>query len=210
MSSIKTSITEMFKIGPGPSSSHTLGPMRAGLHFRSFISKLPETILSTVTNIQVELYGSLSLTGRGHRTDRAIIAGLLGEKPEICEPDLLSGLLTNENDLYIIQFNNTKIPISRKNIIFSKENDSLEYQNTMHLCLMSNDRKIIERIYYSVGGGSIEIKDEKEKHTNKDVIFNYSNMEELKTNIKINDLELSEIILANEEKLTGKTRNEIF
>src|SRR5690349_883537 len=79
-----TSIFELFKIGIGPSSSHTVGPMRAA---RQFIQELNSSgRLSGVHKIKVDLFGSLALTGKGHGTDRAIILGLSGEVPDQVEP----------------------------------------------------------------------------------------------------------------------------
>ena len=81
------SLTELFTIGIGPSSSHTVGPMRAARAFAEMIVEdghEPE-------RIRCDLYGSLSLTGRGHRTDAAVLLGLSGERPETVEPDAVRG-----------------------------------------------------------------------------------------------------------------------
>src|ERR1700754_976416 len=81
---MKTSIFEIFKIGIGPSSSHTVGPMRAG---RDFVSRLESAgNLARTSRITTDLYGSLALTGKGHGTDRAIMLGLLGEVPDKVDP----------------------------------------------------------------------------------------------------------------------------
>src|SRR6516162_7911370 len=82
---MKTSIFDLFKIGIGPSSSHTVGPMRAA---REFVSRLnEEQILPLVTRVKAELYGSLALTGIGHGTDRAVLLGLSGELPDRVDPE---------------------------------------------------------------------------------------------------------------------------
>ena len=78
-----TAIDEFFKMGPGPSSSHTMGPMRITYDFYQRISKLPEADLKRATDLKVHLFGSLSATGKGHGTDRAALAGLLGKAPAI-------------------------------------------------------------------------------------------------------------------------------
>ncbi|MCV5735744.1 L-serine ammonia-lyase, partial [Escherichia coli] len=72
------SIFDIFKVGVGPSSSHTNGPMLAGFHFTQLLSDS----MAKVHRVQVDLYGSLSLTGRGHHTDRATVLGLMGNKPD--------------------------------------------------------------------------------------------------------------------------------
>ena len=79
------SVFEIFKIGIGPSSSHTVGPMRAA---RTFLLELTEIgLLRETARVQCDLFGSLALTGRGHGTDRAVMLGLEGEEPDRVEPD---------------------------------------------------------------------------------------------------------------------------
>jgi L-serine dehydratase len=90
---IKTSIFELFKIGPGPSSSHTIGPMKAAFDFLQRANASSEIKQLDIENIMIHLYGSLSATGKGHGTDRAVIAGLLGWQPETCQPDNFTELL---------------------------------------------------------------------------------------------------------------------
>ena len=78
MTPITTSLFSLFKIGPGPSNSHTIGPMKAGLLFVEACEALPREILAQACRIRVRLFGSLSATGEGHGTDTAILAGLMG------------------------------------------------------------------------------------------------------------------------------------
>ena len=92
MSVITTSVFELLKIGPGPSSSHTIGPMNAGHDFYLMMRNLPQEQQAAAVSLQVLLYGSLAATGRGHGTDRAIVAGLLGKTPEDCPPDFLDSI----------------------------------------------------------------------------------------------------------------------
>src|ERR1700730_4203652 len=82
-----TSLFDVFKIGIGPSSSHTVGPMRAAYRFLIQLSK--DGLLSRVSRVRVELYGSLALTGKGHGTDRGILLGLMGHQPETVEPGVV-------------------------------------------------------------------------------------------------------------------------
>ena len=80
-----TSVFDLFKIGVGPSSSHTMGPMTAAC---SFVERLrADGLLDQVARVGVDLYGSLALTGKGHATDRAILLGLSGERPDRIDPD---------------------------------------------------------------------------------------------------------------------------
>lgn len=75
---ITTSVFDLFKVGPGPSSSHTIGPMKAAFDFRQRVGQLTEPEQQRADSLHVYLYGSLSATGKGHGTDRAVVAGLLG------------------------------------------------------------------------------------------------------------------------------------
>src|SRR5262249_46734759 len=84
---VRTSIFEIFKVGIGPSSSHTMGPMRAAADFARGLETRGE--LARVDRVQAELYGSLALTGHGHGTDRAILLGLSGELPDLIEPETI-------------------------------------------------------------------------------------------------------------------------
>ena len=81
---MKHSLFELFKVGIGPSSSHTMGPMRAALRFAGELEAAALT--SQTASIQVDLYGSLALTGHGHGTDRAVLLGLSGQTPEGIDP----------------------------------------------------------------------------------------------------------------------------
>ena len=93
---IDTSIFELFEIGPGPSSSHTIGPMKAAFNFLKELKALPENIKKEIIGIDVFLYGSLSMTGLGHNTHKAVLAGLLGFLPETIDPDFFKSLFLNQ------------------------------------------------------------------------------------------------------------------
>src|SRR4051812_2218596 len=83
---VMTTIDEFYKIGPGPSSSHTIGPMRITYDFYQRAIKLPQSELDKATALRVNLYGSLSATGKGHGTERAALAGLIGHEPATIDP----------------------------------------------------------------------------------------------------------------------------
>src|SRR5450432_1037689 len=85
---MKTSLFDLFKIGIGPSSSHTVGPMKAARRFSLALNGYP-----SIERVRVELYGSLALTGRGHGTDRAILLGLSGEQPDQVDPAAVEGIV---------------------------------------------------------------------------------------------------------------------
>ncbi|TBL36378.1 L-serine ammonia-lyase, partial [Klebsiella oxytoca] len=85
------SVFDMFKVGIGPSSSHTVGPMKAG---KEFVDDLvSQDLIASVTRVAVDVYGSLSLTGKGHHTDIAIIMGLAGNAPATVDIDSIPGFI---------------------------------------------------------------------------------------------------------------------
>ena len=103
------SVFDMLKIGVGPSSSHTLGPWRAAERFLSELRA--ENILQKVIRVKVDLYGSLSLTGKGHATDLAVMLGLSGQDPEYIPVQDIAGIIkTIENDNEIKLGNEHLIP----------------------------------------------------------------------------------------------------
>ena len=92
---IMTTIDEFYKVGPGPSSSHTIGPMRITYDFYQRCLKLPKEQLDAATALKVHLFGSLSATGKGHGTERASLAGIVGKEPATVEPEFLDGLASD-------------------------------------------------------------------------------------------------------------------
>ncbi len=138
MNQLDDSVLDIFKIGPGPSSSHTIGPMRMA---NDFTARSPDA-----RHIEVDFYGSMALTGRGHGSDRAVIAGLLGERPETCDIARLNALSLDEHD----RFESGGWDIK---FCFHNESHSFPYANTVVLRDIDTGQ---EQIYYSVGGGFIE------------------------------------------------------
>ena len=153
---MKTSVFEIFKIGIGPSSSHTVGPMRAS---RDFVGRLANSDrLGDVARLATELYGSLALTGRGHATDRALLLGLLGESPDEVDPNKIEELVAGVRATGILKL------LRRHSIKFEEPNDLVfrttetlsAHSNGMRFTAYSPDGSIIDtQIYYSVGGGFI-------------------------------------------------------
>ena len=148
------SALDLFTIGIGPSSSHTVGPMRAALLFAEALRA--EGKLSLTSRVSVKLYGSLGATGPGHGTTNAIVAGLEGQTPETCNPD----------DVLIAwdkAVNSSVIHLLDKEISFSEKDFS--FQPLIHLPKHSNGLKLqahdehgqslLEQTYYSVGGGFV-------------------------------------------------------
>ena len=147
------SVFDMFKIGVGPSSSHTLGPWRAS---QEWISKLKKTQVFLLTdNIKVDLYGSLSLTGKGHATDYAILLGLSGADPEYVPIKDIDGIINSIKETNLLYLNNEKmISFSIDNINFNKEFLPLN-PNGLTFTAFKDGEIISKETYYSIGGGFI-------------------------------------------------------
>ncbi|MDI9881417.1 L-serine ammonia-lyase [Flectobacillus longus] len=206
---ITTSIFDLFKIGPGPSSSHTIGPMKASYDFLKELNALSPNQIDASLQIQIHLYGSLSATGKGHGTDRAVIAGLLGWTPETCDPVLFSTLLKDTTEQYPVKVHEIEIPISAESIVFEKGKYDSPYANTMVLKLLRAEQVVLQHEYYSVGGGFIYRKGQKVTTSTLTPAYPYTNMKELKAQLQSNGLTLSELMYANEIALTGASRKEI-
>jgi L-serine dehydratase len=147
------SVFDMLKIGVGPSSSHTLGPWRAA---QEWISKLKQAeFFLAVDAIKVDLYGSLSLTGKGHATDYAILLGLSGTDPEYIPIEDIDGIINSIKETSLLYLNNEKmISFSTENIKFNKEFLPLN-PNGMTFTAFKNEAIISKETYYSIGGGFI-------------------------------------------------------
>ena len=144
------SIFDIYKIGVGPSSSHTLGPWKAGLDFREQISE------KTIDRLEIWLYGSLSKTGKGHATDKAVQLGLLGHEPETIKTELITQYLADVKKNRILSFNQNSIPFDPdQDIIFFNE-ERPEHPNTMEIKAYLNKGLIYEETYLSLGGGFIK------------------------------------------------------
>src|SRR5262245_54105807 len=100
---VMTVVDEFYKVGPGPSSSHTIGPMRITYDFYQRCTKLPADQLSKATGLKVHLFGSLSATGKGHGTERAALAGLLGKEPATVDPLFLDAMKEKPNQSYPVK-----------------------------------------------------------------------------------------------------------
>jgi L-serine dehydratase len=149
-------VFDLFKIGIGPSSSHTVGPMKAS---RLFLERVEaEHGLQAVSRVKAEAYGSLALTGSGHATDKALVWGLAGEAPETADPDALPGIIE------AVQNSGTISLLGRHPIGFDPETD-LILNGKMRLPFHSNAMKfsafradgesLSEQIWYSIGGGFV-------------------------------------------------------
>ena len=146
------SVFDLFKIGIGPSSSHTVGPMVAARRFLESCAPLDD-----VTGVTAELYGSLALTGVGHATDKAVILGLMGETPQGVVPAHVDQLLAAaEAQGQLALLGTHAVPFRRGvNLVFHMAESLAEHPNGMRFTLSRSDGTAVSKVYYSVGGGFI-------------------------------------------------------
>lgn len=153
---VPVSLFQLFSIGIGPSSSHTVGPMRAA---RSFAMDLADKgLLFHVGSMTIELFGSLAMTGKGHATDMAVLLGLLGETPEAVDPNEIAlkiSLIEQEKRLSLLNCHSI-IFDSEKDLLFCKGKRLSYHSNALRLKAYSGTSELLfSDIYYSVGGGFI-------------------------------------------------------
>jgi L-serine dehydratase len=206
---VMTAIDEFFKMGPGPSSSHTMGPMRIAYDAYQRISKLPEDQLKRATALKIHLYGSLSATGKGHGTDRAALAGLLGQAPATCAPSFLDGLAQRPGEAHPLKLGPATLNLTLKDVIFDDTKGQYPHANTMRVFLLAGKDPLWEQEYYSVGGGFIEWKGYKPPEKGKPK-YPYSTMQELMRHLENNKITLPQLMLANEMAITGKSEKQVW
>ena len=202
------SIFDMLKIGVGPSSSHTLGPWRAA---QQWISKLKESsCFLLVDEIKVDLYGSLSLTGRGHATDSAILLGLSGADPEFIPIEEIDTIIAAVKDTSLLYLNNEKmISFSIDKIQFNKE--FLPFNpNGMTFTAFQNKELISKETYYSIGGGFIIQEDDslvdEIEVTKQNFPYPINRARQLERYCEQENLAISEIVLQNELVLNAPAK----
>jgi len=205
---IITTIDEFYKVGPGPSSSHTIGPMRITYDFYQRCTKLPADQLAKVTGMKVNLYGSLSATGKGHGTERAALAGIIGKEPATVDPLFLDGLRDNPDQSFPVKLGDKSFNVSLKDIIYDETKGNFPHPNTMTCKLMAGDSVLLEQEYYSVGGGFIEWKGYQPPNKGQPK-YPYSTMKELQEHAEKNKLSIAQVVMANEVAVSGKTEAEI-
>ncbi|MCV2483454.1 L-serine ammonia-lyase [Flavobacterium sp. SH_e] len=195
------SVFDMLKIGVGPSSSHTLGPWRAAERFLEELKD--EAILDDITRVKVDLYGSLSLTGKGHATDLAVMLGLSGQDPEYIPVEDIAGIIKKIETTSEINLGNQKvIPFFfLQDIVFNK--DFLPFHaNGLKFTAYKSDDSEYESTFYSIGGGFV-VKEERTNAKLKEVIkcaFPYpiQNAAELLNYTVTENKSISEIVYENE------------
>ncbi len=198
---------ELFSIGVGPSSSHTIGPMRAGCDFVN----INKDLLNQTTRVQIDLYGSLALTGKGHKTDYAVVLGVMGFLPESVDIELAKKLygncLTNEkldlNQEHNIEFN------YNRDLIFYYDEFLPEHANGIRFSIFDADKPLASKEYFSIGGGFIVDK----THIKKDQLptevpcnkpFKFKSMDDLRNICMQTNMSIDQIMFENEKVAYGE------
>ena len=207
-----TSLFDLYKIGVGPSSSHTMGPMRAACRF---VRELAERrLLERVERLRVELFGSLALTGLGHGTDRAVLLGLAGNEPASIDPALIESTVARIRSLKLIEI------AGRRSVGFDEARDLIinreqmyppgartQHPNGLRLCAFDAAGAIVdERTFFSIGGGFIveDAADDAGGDQNSSekieraIPFPFHSAEELLATAEANELSISQLMLENE------------
>ncbi len=206
---VMTLLDEFYKVGPGPSSSHTIGPMRITYDFYQRCTKLPPDQLSKATALKVHLYGSLSATGKGHGTERASLAGLIGKEPATVDPLFLDGLRDKPDQTFPVELGSKSVNVSLKDVVFDATKGDFPHPNTMKVMLMAGDKVLLEQEYYSVGGGFIEWKGYTPPKKNPPK-YPFATMKELRQHAEQNNLTIPQVILANEMAIPGRSQEEVY
>ncbi|HZT00705.1 MAG TPA: L-serine ammonia-lyase [Steroidobacteraceae bacterium] len=195
------SVFDIFKVGIGPSSSHTMGPMRAAREFVLGLER--DGLLEATREVTVRLYGSLALTGLGHGTDRAVLVGLEGADPETVDPDSIDPTLQR------IRTSNRIRLLGRHEIDFSEKAQLLllrterlpGHPNGMRFAATADGKTLREEDYYSIGGGFIVRGGEsqaREATERPQPPYPFNSAADLLLLCRDNGLELFELVLANE------------
>jgi L-serine dehydratase len=203
------SVFDLFKIGIGPSSSHTVGPMKAAC---TFARRLEENgLLDSVARVQATLFGSLAHTGRGHGTDKAVMLGLEGELPDRIDPDDIEKRLADIREAASIRLNG-KHPIDfqeKADLMFNKRERLPHHSNGMRFeAFDANGETLLQREYYSVGGGFVVNHDEAAQDrivkdtTNRP--YPFTSGDELLALCSDHNLTIADIMMANEQVWRGE------
>jgi len=192
------SIFDIFKIGIGPSSSHTVGPMKAA---RAFAEGLGENA-ADVARIDVSLHGSLAWTGKGHGTDSAILLGLCGLMPETIDPDSVEARLRaihSENRIQVPGIGDLNFDPD-EHLVFDFEQELPRHTNGMRFVARDASGEVLaEDEYYSLGGGFIAKNTDPEPQSQEgEPPLQYNTCESLLKCAEDNNLTIAELIYRNE------------
>jgi len=207
------SVFDLFKIGIGPSSSHTVGPMKAAATFALRLEQ--QELLASTGRIRVTLYGSLAHTGRGHGTDKAVMLGLLGKLPERIDPNCIETeleMIRSSDELLVLGSHRIRFR-EKQDLVFNKRKVLPHHPNGMRFEALDASGTVLEsREYYSVGGGFVVNQDKAAQDrivTDKTVLpYPFSTGDELLAQSRKQGLRIAELVLANEQ--TWRSKDEIY
>ena len=207
-------VFDLFKLGVGPSSSHTMGPMTAAGRFVDWLEG--RGVRGGVARVACILYGSLALTGRGHATDRAVIQGLAGFRPATVDPDAAEAALEQVRASTRLTLGGTAPEIAfdeATDIVWKGRERKPQHPNAMTLqAFDATGALLAERTYFSVGGGFVRDEDEIGANAAPDRAlpepFPFSSGEELLAQAQAASLTIAELMLANET--VTRTEAEVF
>lgn len=198
---MSVSAFDLFRIGIGPSSSHTVGPMRAAFLFASTL--MEERLLPSVARIRTEFYGSLGATGKGHGSDKGVLLGLMGEAPDTVDPDSI------RSRIHEVLNSGTLALLSEKLIGFSMKRDLAFYRQALPehanglklIAFDEEDRIIRQSSYLSVGGGFVVTAGERGlagSDTTNNVAYPFDSGRELLNVCRESGLSIAEVMYTNE------------
>jgi L-serine dehydratase len=182
--------------------------MRITYDFYQRCTKLPADKLAKATALKVHLFGSLSATGKGHGTERAALAGIIGKEPATIDPLFLDELRDKPDQTFPVKLGQATFNASLKDIVYDATKGDFPHPNTMTCKLMAGDAVLLEQEYYSVGGGFIEWKGYQppKKGAPK---YPYATIKELLQHAEANKLALADALMANEVAVSGKSEAEV-
>ncbi|MHA7846176.1 L-serine ammonia-lyase [Serratia sp. D1N4] len=204
------SVFDIFKIGIGPSSSHTVGPMKAGKQFTDDL--ITQGQLYDTTRVVVDVYGSLSLTGKGHHTDIAIIMGLAGNLPHDVDIDSMAGFIRDVEQRGRLPLANGEheVDFPRQGGMNFHSNNLPLHENGMCISAYAGEQLLRSKTYYSTGGGFIVDEEHFGQPTSNAVSipYPYRSAQDLQQHCKETGLSLSGLVMQNELALRSKAEIE--
>lgn len=198
------SVFNFFSIGIGPSSSHTVGPMKAAC---DFVQQLKQAhALTNVNRIQIDLYGSLALTGKGHGTDIAVLIGLEGKLPNTVDPDHVPAraqAIVTQQRINLLGEHEIAFHEATDLLMHQKELLPLHTNGMRFTVFNEQNQQLMTQIYYSVGGGFIVTEEQfgKELPAANSVPYPFKTAKELFELCQQQQLSIAELMLANEQAL---------
>jgi L-serine dehydratase len=212
---VTTSLFDLYKIGVGPSSSHTMGPMRAATTFARGLAE--KNLLDRITRVQTDLYGSLALTGLGHGTDRAVLLGLAGNEPATIDPEAIESTVAAIRESRRIRIGGLRAIdfVEDRDLVFHRDQmippgAKTQHPNGVRFTAFGHDAAALdERTFFSVGGGFI-VEDGVDAalqpliQNEKSIPFPFHSAAELLDTASHHELSISQLMLENECALVAR------